>query len=508
MEEEITINRIRPQDGYQMDFASSAADIAIGGGAAGVGKTYSLLLEHVRHKDVDGFGSVIFRRTTPQIRNEGGLWDTSMTLYPLLGAIPRQSTLEWIFSESNKLKFSQIEYEKNIHDWQGSQIPFIGFDELTHFTKKMFFYLLTRNRSVCGVNPYVRATCNPDPDSWVAEFISWWIDQETGYAIEERKGVLRYLIVDGDSYIWGDTKEECIKNGWHIIKEVVERSGINPDEFVKSVTFIGGSIYDNKKLLTENPAYLGNLLAQDKETQAALLHSNWKVVISDNDIYDYQAFLGMFTNVKGVDTIGRYITADIALKGSDKLMIGAWYGNLLKDISIVDKSNGKEVIKAITDMAVKHNVQNKDIAFDNDGVGQFVDGFIEGALEFNNGSRPYPNPETPLKDRKGNIMPENYPNLKTQCYYRSGDNVSKGNYQIDEDVANMMYDDKMTVRQRFMHERKAIKRAKTDMDGKLMIIGKDEMKAKLNGQSPDLMDMFMMKEVFNLRSHRDAPDFG
>ena len=175
---EVKIKKIRPQEGYQMDFASSSADIVIGGGAAGVGKTFSLLLEPIRHKDVEGFGSVIFRRTNPQIRNEGGLWDTSESLYHSLGAKPRQTNLEWDFGKS-KLKFSHLEHEKNIYDWQGSQIPLIGFDELTHFTKKMFFYLLTRNRSVCGVNPYVRATCNPDPDSWVADFISWWIDQET-----------------------------------------------------------------------------------------------------------------------------------------------------------------------------------------------------------------------------------------------------------------------------------------------------------------------------------------
>lgn len=504
---ESNIKYIRPQDGYQLEFAASPADICIGGGAAGVGKTFSLLLEPLRHKDTEGFGSVIFRRTNPQIRNEGGLWDTSMSLYNLAGAVPRQSSLEWSFGKS-KLKFSHLEYEKNIYDWQGSQIPFIGFDELTHFSKKMFFYLLTRNRSVCGVNPYVRATCNPDPDSWVADFISWWIDQETGYAIPERKGVLRYLIVDGDNYIWANTKEEVIKLGWHIIGDVVEKSGINPNEFVKSVTFIGGSIYDNKELLKENPAYLGNLLAQDKATQSALLHSNWKVVLSDNDVYDYYAFLGVFNNIKEVKRGTKYVTADIAMKGSDKLIIGGWDDFELIDLVIVDKSNGKQVIAAISSVAIRIGAQNRHIAFDNDGVGSFVDGFIDGSIEFNNGSRPYPNPDNPLRDAKGNLMPENYQNLKTQCYYRSGDNVKEGKYKISDHVANMMYDDKMTVRQRFLYERKAIKRKKADMDGKLQIAGKDEQKANLNGQSPDLMDMFMMREIFNLQQTIDMETQG
>lgn len=495
---ESNVKIITPQEGYQLDFASSPADICIGGGAAGVGKTFSLLLEPIRHKDVEGFGSVIFRRTNPQIRNEGGLWDTSIQLYSCLDAIPRQSSLEWMFGKS-KLKFSNLEYEKNIYDWQGSQIPLIGFDELTHFTKKMFFYLLTRNRSVCGVNPYVRATCNPDPDSWVAEFIAWWIDQETGYAIPERRGILRYLIVDGDSFIWGDSKEEVIEKGWHILEDVVKKSKIDPGEFVKSVTFIGGSIYDNKELLKENPAYLGNLLAQDKDTQAALLHSNWKTVISDNDIYDYASTRGLFNNTYELDDSTPYITADVALKGSDKFIVGGWLGRELVKIKILDKSDGKEVIDAITEMAKEIKCQNKNITYDADGVGGFIDGFIVGSIPFNNGASPFPNPDLPDNATKAEKeKKENYQNLKTQCYYRSGDKVNKGLYKISEEVANTMYDDKTTFKQRFMFERKAIKRKKADMDGKLQIIGKDEMKTKLNGQSPDVMDMFMMRERFDL----------
>lgn len=497
--EETQVNLIRPQEGFQMNFLSSPADIVIGGAAAGVGKTFALLSEPIRHKDIPGFGSVIFRRTSPQIRNEGGLWDTSVRLYNLLGAIPRQSSLEWFFSSEVKLKFSHLEYEKNVYDFQGAQIPFIGFDELTHFTKKMFFYMLTRNRSVCGVKPYVRATCNPDPDSWVAELISWWIDPETGFAIPERDGVLRYFVVDGENYIWGDTKAEVIENAWHILETVITKSGIDPDEFIKSITFISGSIYDNKELLKVDPAYLGNLLAQPKDVQAALLHSNWKTVVSDLDIYDYASFKGVFDNLYEVETDGRYITADIALKGSNKFVVWVWYGNSIEDCLIMDKSNGKQIILGISGLAGEHHVPNKHICFDNDGVGQFIDGFIEGAVEFNNGSRPYPNPDNPMRDKKGNIQPENYEHLKSQCYYRSGTNVMKGLYRISDKVANKMYDDKMTIKQRFMYERKAIKRAKADMDGKLRIIKKEEMKPYLGGDSPDMFDAFMMREVFNLR---------
>lgn len=506
------LNIIRPQIGYQMAFLSSSADIAIGGGSAGVGKTYSLLLEPLRHKDVPEFGSVIFRRTSPQIRNEGGLWDTSSQLYTAVGAIPKESVLTWDFGVS-KLKFSHLQHEKDIYDWQGAQIPFIGFDELTHFTKKQFFYLLSRNRSMCGVNPYVRATCNPDPDSWLADFLEWWIDQETGFPIPERAGVLRYMVVDGEKIIWGGSYEEVIEKAWHMLEPIVKRAGINPKDLIKSVTFIPGDIYDNKKLLETNPAYLGNLMAQDEATKAALLAGNWKQVVSDNDIYEYNAFKGMFVNkydvsgaasgtsgaASGMDGGGRFITADIAGKGSDMFVVGYWDGYLLSDLLVMEKSNGKQIIEGIERFAKEYKVPNHQIAFDNDGIGQFVDGFIEGAVEFNNGARPMEDPETPVKDANGKEVKPNYFNLKTQCYYRSGAAVLKGLCGVSERVANMMYNNTQTVRQRFMQERRAIKRDKADMDGKLRILPKDQMKVFNNGQSPDLLDMFMMREVFSLK---------
>jgi hypothetical protein len=122
------------------------------------------------------------------ITNEGGLWDESNKIYPLLSAKQKETDHSWTFPAETVISFSHLQHEKNVLDWQGAQICFIGFDELTHFTERQFFYMLSRNRSTCGVKPYIRATTNPDADSWVAEFISWWIDQETGLPIMERAG--------------------------------------------------------------------------------------------------------------------------------------------------------------------------------------------------------------------------------------------------------------------------------------------------------------------------------
>ena len=154
---------IRPQPGPQEQFLSSPADIVFYGGAAGGGKTFALLLEPLRHIHNPKFRAVTFRRTYPQISNPGGLWDEASNLYPMLGAEPNQSDMSWTWPSGAKHQFAHMQYAKNRMDWQGAQIPLLNWDELPHFERIMFFYMLSRMRSTSGVRSYVRATMNPVP---------------------------------------------------------------------------------------------------------------------------------------------------------------------------------------------------------------------------------------------------------------------------------------------------------------------------------------------------------
>jgi predicted phage terminase large subunit-like protein len=288
-----------PQPGPQTEFLTSPADIVVYGGQAGGGKTWGLLFEPMRHvlpteenkQGVVGFSGVIFRRVAPQIRNEGGLWDESVQMYPDLGGVPRESILEWRWPLGGQtMRFASMQHETDMYDWQGAQIAYIGFDELTHFTETQFFYLLSRNRSVCGVRPYIRATTNPDADSWVAELIAWWIDQDEasptyGLAIPERAGKLRYFIREGGELIWADTKEELIDR----LRLPAGFQGQAAD-LIKSLTFIPASVYDNKVLLDKDPAYLANLMSQSYVERARLLEGNWKVRASAGTVFNREWF--------------------------------------------------------------------------------------------------------------------------------------------------------------------------------------------------------------------------
>ena len=255
---------IRPQPGPQERFLSSAADITVGGGGAGGGKTWGILYEPIRHIPNPNFRCVTFRREYPQITGPGGLWDKTWEMYPLKGGKAREGHLDWEFPSGSRVKFAHMQREEDCRSWDGSEVPLIQFDQLESFTWKQFNYMFSRNRSTCGVIPYIRATCNPNPDHFLRKFLGWWIDPATGFAIPERSGIIRYFVIIDDEVEWGGSPEELKKK-------------FGADQMPKSATFIPSSVYDNQALLKSNPQYLANLNALPLVERERLLKGNWNI---------------------------------------------------------------------------------------------------------------------------------------------------------------------------------------------------------------------------------------
>lgn len=273
---------IRPQAGPQETACASPADILIFGGAAGGGKSYYLLLEPLRHINNPRFGAVIFRQTYPQIRNEGGLWDESNALYGQLNTVAIETRLEHTFPSGATVSFAHMQHDQDTENWRGAQIPLLCWDELTQFSSRQFWFMLSRNRSTCGVRPYVRATCNPDSESWVAELIAWWIDQETGYPIQARSGVIRWFVRDRDEMHWFDDRASAVEFAKTLIPDEVEGDARevllqNAQERPKSFTFVAANVEDNTALMRNDPGYMANLMALDVVERERLLRGNWKI---------------------------------------------------------------------------------------------------------------------------------------------------------------------------------------------------------------------------------------
>jgi predicted phage terminase large subunit-like protein len=256
--------QIRPQPGPQEKFLATPADIAVYGGQAGGGKSFALLLEPARHLNNPKFGGVIFRRTSPQLTGAGSLWEEAQSIFRPLGcALIESPTLRVKFPRGGLLQLLHLQHVTDVYDHQGKQYAYIGWDELTHFEPAQFWYLVSRMRSVSGVKPYMRATCNPDPDSFVAELIAWWIGPD-GFAIPERSGVIRWFIRRGDTLIWADTRDELLEQC---------RDGEEPISF----TFISARLDDNKALMAADPGYRSRLMALPEVERERLLRGNWMV---------------------------------------------------------------------------------------------------------------------------------------------------------------------------------------------------------------------------------------
>lgn len=255
----MSLIELKPQPGPQTAYLSSPADWVFYGGGAGGGKTWSLLLDPIRHIGNPRYSYTIFRSTYPQITAPGGLLDASMEIYPLLGARLNRTALSWIFPLGAKVVFRPLKFAKDVLNFQGAELPAIAFDELCQFTEYQWDYLSSRNRSTCGVRPYMRATMNPDPDSWVKGLIDWFLDQD-GYPDPDRSGQLRYFVREGGQYIWVD---EDYRD---------PDTGLRP----KSLTFIPSSVHDNPALLAANPEYLLTLKALPEVERLQLLCGNWK----------------------------------------------------------------------------------------------------------------------------------------------------------------------------------------------------------------------------------------
>jgi hypothetical protein len=478
---------VKPQEGFQTTALSTDADIAILGGAAGAGKTFVMQLEALRHIGNPKMRGLFLRRESTQVLNPGGLWDSAQALYnrlpknirPVMSVPNARPTCK--FPSGAQLVMSHLNQEKDVFAYQGAEIPVILFDELTHFTETQFWYMLSRNRSTSGIKPYVRATCNPQGDGWVKNMIAWYLypddypDQSlAGYPRRERVGILRYFTRFKNALVWGNTPDEVLGQ----LPEDVKKN--YTADSIKSFTFIPGLLKDNKVLTSIDPSYIANLLALDDYDREQLLGGRWLKASDDAmRMYDPNAVKDIFTN-SFVQKGHKYLTADIALEGSDAFVVGLWDGWRLYEVHKIDKSDGAQVLAFIEKMARQHGVPQRNICFDADGVGGFLKGFLRNAISFHGNGMPY------LNSKK--VEKQNYENARAQIFYFLRNIIN--NYEMFAEIppqyARLLED-----------ELNAILKAEKSISGKLRLIPKSEIKLAIK-RSPDFADMVALRAVFDL----------
>ena len=255
----------------QQKFINSEAFETLFGGAAGGGKSYGQLVDALLYAlKYKKSKQIIFRSTFADL--EKSLIRVSLEVYPLSIADYNSSKHTWKFQNGSIIDFGYIQYEKDVYQYQSAEYDVIRFDELTHFTKFMYTYMISRCR---GANPYpkrIKSSTNPGGvgHTWVKE---------------------RFIDIGNPN-----TVHTCkLETGQEVTR-----------------IFIPSLVTDNKFMLSYDPDYIKRLDALPEKERKALKYGDW-------DIYDGMFFPEFKRRIHVIepfqipDAWNRYIAMDYGL---------------------------------------------------------------------------------------------------------------------------------------------------------------------------------------------------
>jgi phage terminase large subunit len=230
-----------------------------------------------------------------------------------------------------------------------------------------------------------------------------------------------------------------------------------------------------RSLPDDNPhlpqSYLDKLSRLSERDRKRLKDGDWDYDDSNDRLYHYDDLLRCFRDeIVGNKT--KYITADIAALGNDKTIIGLWDGMTLLEIHKLEHKYPNEVADYIRQLSIQHNVRLSNIVVDADGLGIGVVGILK-CQAFNNGGR--------------STEPEIYLNLKSECYFKISDDIANNSITF---ICKSYKSD-------IIKELEVVRNYTANTEKRRQVTPKDEIK-RMNGFSPDIADMIMMRKYFDL----------
>ena len=241
-----------PNEGPQTDFLAASEREVLFGGAAGGGKTFSLISDPMRYFANPNFNGLILRRTNDELREI--VWKTQ-ELYPkaFKGARWAEKKSQWTFPSGAKLWLTYLERDQDVLRYQGQAFSYIAFDELTQYpTDFAWNYMRSRLRTTDPTLPiYMRATTNPGGigHGWVKRTFIDPAPANTKFVAKD--------IETGEDLVYPDSHEKA-------------------GEPLFYRRFIPAKLSDNPYLM-EGGQYEANLLSLPEMQRRQLLEGDWSV---------------------------------------------------------------------------------------------------------------------------------------------------------------------------------------------------------------------------------------
>ena len=490
------------------------SDIVIYVGNRGSGKSTLILNRGLKNISNKNYRSIYFRKQIKDSQTVGGIADASRRVFSQFGDYKEsQQLMRWDFESGAKIVFGNYSApEKEFAEAvQGIEYYDAFIDEITQISEDRFNAILSNIRNTSGHVGQLYGTCNADADSWIADLISWWWDDETGYHIPERDGKQRYFFQYGDNIreaIWGDTREEVYANAKQYIDpywdENMAQYGSKLD-LILSISVYEGKMYENESLMASGGvAYMGKLLKGSNEMKNRYVRPCWRKTDYGDGLVSEDDMMRMFNN--SYQTTGtRYASMDISGEGSDKTVIYIWDGLHITNIYGVQGMKAKDLLEYTIRTLAHEGVSDQNFSYDGVGVGYAFSGYFDNAKKVISQAKVSEN--AIMNDYNGREL-KLYANTVSELAGRFIDTIKNNNWtgecgiSINPELLNRKIFGK-TVKEHLLHESKTI-RWVTDKDGIRQLIGKKETK-RIIGHSADFIKALLYRFIFDLSNDKFTP---
>jgi len=323
----------------QIQFLSLDCLEAMFGGAAGGGKSQSLLLAALQYVDIPGYSAGLFRRTFTDLSGEGSIMNRAqqwMQKFPDVRWSAEQKS--FFFPEGSRLSFGYLQDPDDHLRYQGWEWQFIGIDEVTQHREMQYRYLFSRLRRLKGVDIPIRMRSATNPGGPGGEWVKDRFIPDDFLTAETESQF---------SHVWGKREdcEDCEATGTLNGEPCFYCDGQGHVERI----FVPSRIADNPSL--DQRQYAKSLALLPPLERMRLQSGRWDVM-ETGDLFK-QAWFRYYTNVgshlrmvvgDGSNRLAehgtrvRFITADTASKEkttSDPTVICVWDMTQAYDLCLV-----------------------------------------------------------------------------------------------------------------------------------------------------------------------------